>query len=59
MPGVRARLLAEAGIVTTAGHPARAPLEMTGHLLRVSPHVDCTGTDLDRLRAALAGLAGH
>ena len=52
----RARLLAEFGIVTTAGHPARAPLEMTGHLLRISPHVDCTEADLAQLRAALASL---
>ncbi len=53
VPGVRARLLEEFGIVTTAGHPARAPREMTGPLLRISPHVDCTGEDLARLRGAL------
>jgi pyridoxal 5-phosphate dependent beta-lyase len=52
----RARLLDESGIVTTAGHPARAPLETTGHLLRISPHVDCTDADLAQLRAALAAL---
>jgi hercynylcysteine S-oxide lyase len=51
---VRARLLAEYKIVTTAGHPARAPREMTGPLLRVSPHVDCTPEDLAMLCGALA-----
>ncbi len=55
---VRARLLTGHGIVTTAEHPARAPREMTGPLLRISPHVDCTGADLALLRAALAGLPG-
>ena len=51
---VRARLLAEYKIVTTAGHPARAPREMTEPLLRVSPHVDCTPEDLAMLCGALA-----
>jgi hercynylcysteine S-oxide lyase len=55
---VRARLLTGHGIVTTAEHPARAPREMTGPLLRISPHVDCTDADLALLRAALAGLPG-
>jgi pyridoxal 5-phosphate dependent beta-lyase len=55
---VRARLLGEHGIVTTAAHPARAPREMTGPLLRISPHVDCTGEDLALLRAALTAVAG-
>jgi hercynylcysteine S-oxide lyase len=50
----RARLLAEHGILTTAAAPARAPLEMTGPLLRISPHVDCTPEDLALLRGALA-----
>jgi hercynylcysteine S-oxide lyase len=58
VPGVRARLLGEFGIVTTAAHPARAPREMTGPLLRISPHVDCTGEDLARLRGALSQLTG-
>ena len=49
----RARLLAEHGIVTTAGAVTRAPREMTEPLLRVSPHVDCTPEDLARLRHAL------
>jgi hercynylcysteine S-oxide lyase len=51
---VRARLLAEHQIVTTAALPVRAPREMTGLLLRVSPHVDCTPEDLKLLAAALA-----
>ena len=54
--GTRARLLAEHGIVTTVGAVARAPREMTEPLLRISPHVDCTPADLDRLRQALLAL---
>jgi hercynylcysteine S-oxide lyase len=54
----RARLVREYGIVTTAEHPARAPREMTGPLLRISPHVDCTTEDLALLRAALIAMAG-
>ena len=38
------------GIVTTAASTLRAPRDMTEPLLRVSPHVDCTAGDLDRLR---------
>jgi hercynylcysteine S-oxide lyase len=53
---VRARLLAEHGIVSTAGSVARAPRDMTEPLLRISPHVDCTPGDLARLRAALQAL---
>jgi hercynylcysteine S-oxide lyase len=52
----RARLLDEYGILTTAGHTARAPREMTEPLLRVSPHVDCTTDDLNRLRKALQAI---
>ena len=54
--GTRARLLAEHGIVTTAGAVTRAPREMTAPLLRISPHVDCTPADLARLRQALLAL---
>jgi pyridoxal 5-phosphate dependent beta-lyase len=50
----RARLIAEHGIVTTAALPARAPADMREPLLRVSPHVDCTPGDLERLARALA-----
>lgn len=51
---VRARLLVEHGILTTAFVPARAPRELDSALLRVSPHVDCAPQQLDRLGAALA-----
>ena len=50
----RTRLLP--GIVTTAASTLRAPRDMTEPLLRVSPHVDCTAEDLDRLRQALLAL---
>jgi len=50
----RARLLSEHRIVTTACHPVRAPREMTGSLLRISPHVDTTPEDLSQLHAALS-----
>ncbi|MGY1815104.1 ergothioneine biosynthesis PLP-dependent enzyme EgtE [Blastococcus sp. SYSU D00820] len=49
----RARLLTEHGIVTTAIGPERAPEEMTGPVLRVSPHVDGTVEELAALAAAL------
>ncbi|MGY1635311.1 ergothioneine biosynthesis PLP-dependent enzyme EgtE [Geodermatophilus sp. SYSU D00742] len=49
----RARLLTEHGIVTTAIGPERAPGEMTGPVLRVSPHLDATVDDLEALAAAL------
>ncbi len=52
--GTCTRLLAEHGILTTAATQVRAPLEMTGPLLRISPHVDCTEHDLTLLRRALA-----
>ncbi len=52
----RARLLAEHEIVTTAGSVLRAPRDMTEPLLRISPHVDTTPADLDRLRQALLTL---
>jgi pyridoxal 5-phosphate dependent beta-lyase len=48
----RARLLAD-GIVTTAIGTERAPGELTGPLLRVSPHVDGTLDDLHALATAL------
>ena len=49
----RTRLLAEHGIVTSAIGPERAPGEMTGPVLRVSPHLDATLDDLEALAAAL------
>lgn len=57
-PGVdvaatRARLLERHAILTTASQVVRAPSEMRGPLLRVSPQVDCDDDALERLRAAL------
>jgi pyridoxal 5-phosphate dependent beta-lyase len=51
---VRTWLIAERRIVTTAVVIARAPLELTGPVLRLSPHVDCTDDDLSTFAAALA-----
>jgi pyridoxal 5-phosphate dependent beta-lyase len=51
---VRQWLLAEHRIVTTAAGVFRAPGEMTGPLLRVSPHVDCSAAALRTLCGALA-----
>ncbi len=56
VPAARNRLLAEHGIVTTASAVSRAPRELTAPLLRISPHVDCTAADLDRLHRALLAL---
>nr|WP_276610855.1 aminotransferase class V-fold PLP-dependent enzyme [Kineococcus siccus] len=53
---VRARLIAEHGIVTTAAGVERAPGEMTGPVLRVSGHLDTTDADVDRLGAVLRRL---
>jgi pyridoxal 5-phosphate dependent beta-lyase len=39
--------------VTTAIGPERAPGEMTGPVLRISPHIDTTLDDLEALAAAL------
>jgi hercynylcysteine S-oxide lyase len=50
---VRARLIDEYRIVTTVAEVARAPFELTGPVLRVSPHVDVTATDLERLSEGL------
>jgi pyridoxal 5-phosphate dependent beta-lyase len=49
----RTRLLAEHGILTSAIGPERAPGEMTGPVLRISPHLDATLDDLQALAAAL------
>jgi pyridoxal 5-phosphate dependent beta-lyase len=51
--GARSRLLTEHGIVVSAIGPERAPGEMTGPVLRVSPHLDVTLEDLEALAAAL------
>jgi pyridoxal 5-phosphate dependent beta-lyase len=57
---VRAKLLAEHRIVTTVAEIARAPFELTGPVLRLSPHVDATADDLEALAEALCdiGAAG-
>jgi len=51
--GTRTRLLTEHGIVVSAIGPERAPGEMTGPVLRISPHLDATIDDLQALAAAL------
>jgi pyridoxal 5-phosphate dependent beta-lyase len=48
-----ARLLDEHGILTTAIGRERAPDELDGPVLRISPHVDGTIEDLDALAASL------
>jgi pyridoxal 5-phosphate dependent beta-lyase len=53
---VRQTLIREHEIVTTAALPVRAPREMTETYLRVSPHVDCTAEDLEKLVTALRAL---
>lgn len=55
---VRARLIVEHQIVTTACEVARAPNEMDRAVLRVSPHVDGTAEDLERFAAALVAVSG-
>ena len=49
-----ARLLAEHGVLITAVGRERARGELTGPVLRVSPHLDATLDDLDALAAGLA-----
>ena len=49
----RARLLAEHGIVVSALGRERAPGEMAGPVLRVSPHLDVAVEDLEALAEAL------
>lgn len=51
---VRARLIADRGIVTTFAEVARAPFEMAVPVLRVSPHVDVTEAELAAFAEALA-----
>ena len=50
---VREWLIAERRIVTTAVLVQRAPGELTGPVLRISPHVDTTDDDLAVFAAAL------
>jgi pyridoxal 5-phosphate dependent beta-lyase len=51
---VRAWLIAQRRIVTTAADIERAPLELTGPVLRISPHVDTTTDELETFAEALA-----
>ncbi len=53
---VNAELL-RGGVVGTVIPPERAPYEKAGPVLRLSPHVDATLDDIDRVAAVLAGLA--
>jgi hercynylcysteine S-oxide lyase len=50
---VRDWLIRERGIVTTIAETIRAPFEMTGPVLRLSPHVDATAADLEACAEAL------
>jgi hercynylcysteine S-oxide lyase len=58
---VRAWLLTERRILTTYAGVGRAPLELTGPVLRISPHADTTADDLtifaEALDAATAALS--
>ncbi|MCZ2813217.1 ergothioneine biosynthesis PLP-dependent enzyme EgtE [Modestobacter sp. VKM Ac-2979] len=51
---VVARLRTEHGLLTTAAGRERAPRELAGPVLRVSPHLDSTVEQLDLLATALA-----
>jgi pyridoxal 5-phosphate dependent beta-lyase len=53
---VRARLIADHGIVTTAAGIERAPLEMRAPVLRISPHIDTELGDLETFAQALRGI---
>lgn len=54
---VRAWLIAERRIVTTACDARRAPRELTAPVLRLSPHIDVTADELGQTAAALAEAA--
>ena len=53
---VRAKLIAEHSIVTTAVGVDRAPFELTAPVLRVSPHVDVTTEELESFARALTSV---
>lgn len=53
---VRAELIAQHGILTTAIGVERAPKELTRPALRISPHVDVTDGDIEALTTALAAV---
>lgn len=54
---VRAKLIAEHRIVTTACEVARAPSEMAGPVLRVSPHVDVAAEDVEHFAEVLVAVS--
>ncbi len=54
---VRAKLIADHGIVTTVAGIDRAPHEMKIPVLRVSPHVDVTGEELESFAGALTAVS--
>jgi hercynylcysteine S-oxide lyase len=54
IPATVRRLREEDGVLVTAIGRERAPAELSGPVLRVSPHVDATTGDLDALATALA-----
>ncbi|MGY4713109.1 ergothioneine biosynthesis PLP-dependent enzyme EgtE [Mycolicibacterium sp. CBM1] len=54
---VRARLIAEHGIVTTAAGIERAPRELHTPVLRIAPHVDNTADDLEAVATALRAVS--
>lgn len=53
---VRADLISRHGIVTTVAGPARAPLELSSAVLRLSPHADVTEEELTTFARALRSL---
>lgn len=50
---IRGWLLAERRILTTCAGVARAPMELTAPVLRISPHVDTTSDELEAFAEAL------
>lgn len=48
--------LRERGVLGTACGPERAPQEMTGYLLRLSPHLDVTAEDIEAIAKHLREL---
>lgn len=55
---IRQWLIEQRGIVTTVAEAARAPFELTGPVLRISPHVDVTAAELEVFGAALEEATG-
>ncbi|HUO38436.1 MAG TPA: ergothioneine biosynthesis PLP-dependent enzyme EgtE [Mycobacterium sp.] len=56
---VRDELIELHGILTTAAGPERAPFEMTGAVLRVSPHIDAREEELLQMAYALSSLCAR